>query len=482
MLTQNRYTPNVMVDISPYWTMKVLQAGGHLKVIDFPEVKRWFTDRFVDVLNTETLSESDCQRSLWTIWQTNTEEGQWAELSLRCWLSHLIAAVCTQLAGRFGQRYGFTTTDLLPLVLDDDGTTVTSTVASPDSTSPYTFYSLTILKRYQPGKGSLGAWATRLIKNAPEINRFFMEQELYLITPWAILNDTKVDQLSRFLPHLSQGELKAAEQLLKTYHRVYRGDRLKKRFKSGIKKPTPSAKQRCTNPTDEQLQRINSQEAPNVVFQQLYDLADQLREARIARRLGTIPKAWIVRTGDNVSQHIDNLPAPESALEDDDDDNAPEQFMDRYRENFRATLDQSIAHVVQGHIDRHQKRKPLKGQLYRDALELFHCQGYSMGAIAQHLKMTNQVAVTRLLKLRQLRREVGIHWLQRIKQTVLDDLVHQLSADHLNRISDQLEQVLQEEIAGVEQEAAAEAQIPKNRTTNSLFARRLCAVLPTLKV
>ncbi|MEM9215345.1 MAG: hypothetical protein AAGD25_13480 [Cyanobacteria bacterium P01_F01_bin.150] len=453
-----------MVDISSYWTMKILQADGRLRRKHFPDVQRWFSDRFADLLNTEMLSEADCQRSLWTLWQTDPEIEKQAELSLRCRLSHLITLICHQLARQFGTRYGFSVADLQPLVLDDDGTV---------KASAYPFRSLTILNRYQPEKGSLGSWTTRLIKNDPEINRFLMEQGLYLITPWAILNDTKVEQLSRFLPHLSQGELEAAGQLLHAYHRVYRRDRFKQRQQN----TAGSSRQRCENPTDEQLKRINPQASLNIVFQQLYDLADQLREARIARRTKTIPPSQRVKA-DDIHNQIENL-----SMEPDDgaDENSTEHFLTRYRQQFRATLDQSIAHVVQQHMDRHQKRNPLKGKLYLEALGLFHGQGYSMGAIAKQLDLANQVAVTRLLQLRQLRREVGIYWLQQLKQSVVDDLVTQLSAEHLDRISDQLDQVLMEEIGAVEQAAAAEAQIPKNRTTNSLFARRLCAVLPHLK-
>ncbi|MEL6130756.1 MAG: hypothetical protein AAFR30_12755, partial [Cyanobacteria bacterium J06628_4] len=49
-----------------------------------------------------------------------------------------------------------------------------------------------------------------------------------------------------------------------------------------------------------------------------------------------------------------------------------------------------------------------------------------------------------------------------------------ISADRLTEIAQQLDHILLEETASVMAEAASEAQIPKNRTANSVFSRRLC--------
>ena len=70
----------------------------------------------------------------------------------------------------------------------------------------------------------------------------------------------------------------------------------------------------------------------------------------------------------------------------------------------------------------------------------------------------------------------------------LAELVEQLGITHLHahfanipaataEIAQQLDQILSEEAETVMAEAASEAQIPKNRTANSVFSRRLCATV-----
>ncbi|WP_228022068.1 hypothetical protein [Vasconcelosia minhoensis] len=434
--------------------MRVLTGPGQLTYRNFPDVQQWFEPRYADSLSAGTLDETDCQRSLWEMAQSSREEASLAQLSLRCWVSYQIEAACNQLARQFGEAYSFTQNDLWRLVMDDDGRT----------SSDYTPVTVKILNQYDPAQSGLRNWTYRLTKSNSDINAFLKEQGLYRISPWAILNDTKLPQLPKVLPHLSRGELTAAGRLLNAYHQVYRRDRIANR--------QAGRGRRCEDPTDEQLRRINPNEPANVVFSQLSELAEQLRQYRIAARRGS-PQ----------TQSLDRLERDAYDREDltaDDGEQVQDEFLQQYRDNFVAALDASIQAIVQVYVDRYQKRRPPQGQIYCQALELFHCQGLSMAEIARQVGLSSQVQVTRLLQLRRLRAEVLVHWLNQLKQQTQAKALNHISPERLNAIAQQLDQVLTEETEAVMDAAQAEAQMPKNRTSNSLFARRLCYLLANI--
>ena len=430
--------------------MRVLTTAGKLGRRDFPKAQQLFKSSFEDE-DIADLTDRACQDTLWRICQMGADNALIAQLCLRCWVSHQIVYTCIELAQRFGTTYGFQAEDLWPLVLDDDGKVPTT----------YQSSAMVILAGYDPSKAALSTWARRLTKNHSDINQFLLGLGLYRATPWAILNDTKAAQLSRFLPHLSESEVEIAAKLLGAYHRIYRMDRIAQQASRG---------QRCTTPTDEQLQRIDPVQPPNVVLAQLHDLAEQLRQSRVAARGGSLP-----------SQSIDIHDYGEPAAPTPDDtEETQSEFLKTYRQNFLDTLGEAIQVTVEGYTAHYQKRKPSQGGVYRQALELFHCQGRSMGEIAKTLGLTNQVKVTRLLDLKKFRTQVCIYWLTKLKDQVQTDALEHMSVDELDAIADQLEQILTEETQAVMDEAASEAQIPKNRTANSVFARRICAVVPTL--
>lgn len=434
---------------SRYWQMMVLTTAGQLERQDYSQAQQWFNMCFGD--DIAHLSDRVCQDTLWHICQTDFENGSIAQLCLRCWLSHQIVYTCNQLARDFGETYGFLTEDLWSLVLDDDG----------KLPATYQSFAMQILASYNPDRGALSSWASRLTKNNSDINQFLLGLGLYRATPWAILNDTKLAQLPRYLPHLSQSELAIATQLLGAYHRVYRMDRISQRTSRG---------QRCTTPTDDQLQRISPGQLPNIVLSQLDDLAEQLRQSRVAARGGSLP-----------SQSLDvNEYSEPAAPVADDMQKIQDDFAQAYRKDFLNTLDEAIKVTVEAYTDHYKKRKPPQGKVYRQALALFHCKGRSMGEIAKTLALTNQVKVTRLLNLKKFRTDVCIYWLKQLKDRVQQNALDYRSPDELDAIADKLNQILNEEADTVMSEAASEAQIPKHRTANSVFARQLCAVVPTL--
>ncbi|MEM9151856.1 MAG: hypothetical protein AAGB19_15565, partial [Cyanobacteria bacterium P01_F01_bin.3] len=341
------------------------------------------------------------------------------------------------------------------LVLDDDG----------QLEPTYPSVAVTILDSYDPTKAALGTWVARRTRDHPEVTRFCINLGFYRISDWAILNDTQVAQLPRFLNHLSQGELQTATWLLDAYHRVYRRARLMQRQRG--------YRGRCAEPTVEQLKQIAPGQSPSEVLNQLQDLAYQLRQYRIAVRRGT----------PLIAQSLDQPDTAEVMVIDELDDESTQTqhaFMERYRVNFLASLDEAIKHVVQNYAEQYRRRKPPKDEIFLQALKLFHCQGLAMKEIAAQTGLSSQVQVTRLLQLKRFRADVCVYWLNRLKTEVQADALQHITPEQLDGISSRLDQILTEDTESVMAEAASEAQIPKNRTVNSVFARRLCAMFSSL--
>lgn len=220
-----------------YWTMLKLSSDGRYQAVVQPLARSLMHAEFPD-LDSPTLDDDLIQRQLLTLAQLE------AQLCLRCYLSHAIAQACESLVRQFGSHHRFQINDLLPLVLDDDATL---------NPVPYQPLSLHILKTFQPSAGSLTAWAIRQVRQYPDVKQFLLEHGVYLISPWALLNDTKPDHLPPILTQfhrLHPAEVHHACLLLESYRSVYLPDRLQHRLQQGNRKA-------CLPPTSAQLQRMS---------------------------------------------------------------------------------------------------------------------------------------------------------------------------------------------------------------------------------
>ncbi|WP_088431454.1 hypothetical protein [Halomicronema hongdechloris] len=435
---------------SQYWHLiRLTGAGdGHSHMV--PQVKTWLQPWLADDIKD---AETTLQQRLITIWQANHGQADLAQLSLRCFISHQIRDVCLQLAQRFGPTHGFSARDLFPLVLDDDGQ------LQPNH-RPFT---LEILDTYDPTQANLGAWARRLTQHHRDLNQALLEQGLYRASDWAILNDTSVKQLQRILQdyhHCSDHEISRASRLLQQYHQVYRRDRIRNR--------QGSANTRCQPPSREQLQRIEPAMAPRSLLHRLKTLASQLRAYRIHVRSGhPIPYSDAAVDWTQVAD-------PRQSCPNDDDQAA---FLAAYRQALEQDLDAAIADSITTAITQLRQRRPPKDDPYVEGLYLFHCQGMAMGQLAPRLGLSGQVQVNRLLQLKRLRAEVRHRLIPSLCQTVYQAAQPYVSAAQLQQLNQTLEQLLTQEVDQLLDEARSEAQIPKDRTAQSLFARRLCHVI-----
>lgn len=432
--------------------------------------KTYFSEQFPDWTDAAEVTDAVVQRELWqrmTRAETATES-YLAELCLRCFISAQIDRVCRDLGMKFGSRNGFTHQDVLPFVLDDDGRT--------QRNSGYRSLAQTVLKSFDPAKASLGTWVNLQVKQHPDLKRFLLEHGVYLVSDWAILNDTTPKQLQRILTEIYQFsdiDSQFAGELLKSFHTIYREERLQQRL-SGMK-------QACQPPTPEQLNRIaqdllsqtQTRISPEMVMHQLSAIAAKLRRYRIAAKGGAVESVSFDQP--EIQPMVDRAQATQ-------EEDEHQEFLQFYQSQFIECLDHAIAEVIPHVTATLQRKRNPTDQAFLTALHLFHCQGQSMGDIAPQIGLKKQYEVTRLLKLNDLRADIRQRSLSILRDRVMEKAKLFAEVDRLKRLEAQVELILDEQLTSVIAEAEAEAKSPvRNQPLKNLLARRLCRYLASRK-
>lgn len=458
--------------VSRYYQVVRLASTGQSKVTELAIAKQYFFQVFPETTRLELLSDTEIQTRLFEL----SSDAPLAQLCLRCFISWQIAKACQNLVAQFGTNHGFRVTDLLPLVLDDDGRL---------STGAYQPLGEQILASYDSRRGSLAGWVHLRVKHHREINRFLSENGVYLISDWALLNDTQPPQLQRILREfhqLSPLESDRAAQLLSGYHQVYRQARLQQRQHFGAEaKVNPRSRsfnRRCQPPTTQQLQQIGELSeigaSPERVLSQLQTLAKWVREYRLHLRSGLFPVQSLDAAKETARSPLEQLASPQTA----EPDSETQQFLEFYRDLLRNGLKNAINLTLKQRVNRLQRRKLDKSPEFLKGLQLFHCENQSMSAIAQQLGFKAQYQVTRLLNLKALRADVRQQLLTELLQKVLDKAQDYRSRDRLQALEMRVEAVLSEQIDTIIESAQTEAATAKKFTTQSnLFAQQLCEIL-----
>jgi HPt (histidine-containing phosphotransfer) domain-containing protein len=417
---------------------------------------------FMEARFGEDEAASSLQKQLMALRQQG--EGR-ADLALRCFISGQIEQVCIQLEGQFGSSHGFSRYDLLPLVLND---VFSDRPERAERASRYVSTAQQILDTFDADRASLTTWTMRLVKHDRDLNAFLLECGVYLLSDWAILNDTTSAKLERVLGgSLTAPEVQAAQQHLDAYHAVYRHDRMAQR--------QAGQKGACPQPTPEQLQRmidllqLQTSQSPAGILAKLRAIADRLRQHRVATRGGRLPTASLDAVNDEGGTPlIDRIAAPDPAA---DEPSPYKLFLQSYRAGFITALEQALPQVIGA---RTAKAKPAKAQAFVQALKLFHCEGLPMSEIAQRVGLQAQFQVSRLLNLKALRDDVRHQMLQQLLTLIKAKAADYVSADRLQQFDQQIELALAEQIDSLIQEAAAQAQSPKGYVTESVFGKTLC--------
>lgn len=451
---------------SKYWTLVKIDAGGNRQTLSIPSAETFLNQIFPVEIDVNNLSNSDIQLQMLNLYRdTSFDKRMNAERCLRCFISWEIEKVCLNLEKQFGIAGSFTSRDLFPYVLDDDGREQT---AKSDKC-----FSLEILQSFDSNQSSLTTWINRKVKQHPALNKFLLECGIYLLSDWAILNDTKPKQLERILSQfhsLTVTEIQQYKHLLQSYHTVYRAQRLKQRQTGKGRK--------CQAPTTEQLQQIlqklsnfsNSESSfsINYVMSQLQVLAKYLREYRIYVRGGSSATE---------SMEIADNKIPIYNPIRDEEENQTSDFLKLYRPQFLECLDNALATVTETRVNKIQRKNYVKASRFLTALKFFHCQGLSMTEIAKRIEMKAQFQVTRLLKLKEFRADVTNELLIMLKSRVLKLAQNYRTLESLEILESQIAIALQEQVTDLITEAEIEAAGSKGNSTSSRFSARLCKYL-----
>lgn len=483
--------PIAMSTASRYWTLVRIDAAGNRKIEEINPAREFLLSSFPEFMAQSEVPDAAIQRQLLHRMREGTPEVRFlAERCLQCFISSEIERVCKRLEAQFGAEHGFTSRDLLSFVLDDDGRRPTRDTTTPVSTS-YQSLLREILQSFDPEQSSLATWTTRRVKHHRELNSFLLQQGVYLVSDWAILNDTSAKQLQRIFSQFHQltaWEIQKATQLLESYHAVYRAHRLKQRQR-GIKG-------QCLAPTTEQLnqiaQRLSTQTtprlSPEILMTQLQAMASRLREYRIHVRGGSLPTESFDAT---VPGAIADRISFTNFIENRDTTDEQTEFLHFYRQQFLTCLDQAVAQVTDDQVTKLKRKNPQKAQKFLTALQLFHCQGQSMGEIAQIVNLQAQFQVSRLLQLKAFRADVQQQLLILLRDLcfaaaqrsrAFDEAKAYKDPERLQTLNQQIEEALEEQVSRVIAEAATEAStatFAKNSITSSLFSERLCRHLDT---
>ncbi|MBX9254892.1 hypothetical protein H1Q63_13200 [Desmonostoc muscorum CCALA 125] len=454
---------------SRYWQLVKIDAAGGRQVQEITPAKAFFADVFSAKADNNDVPDAEIQLQLLQLSRdAPADRCLLAQRCLLCFISWQIEQVCLQLETNFGTAHGFSCSDLLPYVLDDDGRL--------EPTGSYECLSRKILHSFDPDQSSLTTWTTTKVKQYPALNQFLLESGLYLVSDWAILNDTRPKQLERIFREfysLTPREIEYFVIFLESYHLVYRAQRLQQRS-LGIGG-------KCLPPTTQQLQEIalniqsqSGQMLKNeTVMTQLQKLASLLRQYRIHVRGGSLPTTSIDVVGRESILNLDVTNAGEN-----EDEEA--EFLQLYRPQFLACLDQALALVITLRVKQLQGKKGDKAKKFLIALQLVHCQQIPMTEIASRLGLRAQDAVTRLLKLKEFRADVQQQLLVILRDRVLDLAKNYFDPEHLQTLENQISSALDEQISTVLRDAKISSQTPKSSVVNNLFSQQLCRYLDTI--
>jgi hypothetical protein len=321
------------------------------------------------------------------------------------------------------------------------------------------------LDTFDPKSSSLTNWTIRQVRQHSEVKRFLLEQGIYLITPWALLNDTKPDRLRKLLRETNRTELEITQacELLIAYRAIYLPDRLKSR-----------TRKTCPPPTEDQLTRIADLLTPtrssNIVLTQLQTLAQQIREDRLSGKIG-------IQSQKSIDDPTFQLP-PESEIipEPEDQNNDRNTFLNQYRNSFTTVLQTSIIKVIH---DRTTKT-PKKAQQFLIALQSYYCQQIAMGDIAEIINVRGQDVVSRLMRLKDLRSDIRYHMLSQLKTAVLNQVTHWRTPEELQQADRILDNALDEQLETLMQEESQRDKTPQGLKKESRLSIALCDHLDRL--
>lgn len=485
-----------MIEASKYWQLVRLdaaEASGGYKVQPVPLAQQFFQSQFVEPGERSSMPQAVIQLSLFKIAQMNPEIASrsqspeiphpaaadatspqleqadpskpvQAELCLRCYVSHPILHTCVKQARLFGAGNRFTYRDLLPFVLDDDGSV---------PLNRFIPFSIEILRSFNADrKASLAGWTELRVKRHAELNQFLLDCGLRFSSDWAVLNKVNPKKLPS-----------PDRDLVEAFHQVYRRQRSQQ---SGVRS-------RCPDPTEDQLREMMRFLHDRHLFfptsreliARLKQVASRLRQEAIWGQRGA-PLAESLEitdpeTGETIARDIPDPASPMDALEQQERSHL-QAFC---REQFLQCLDAGIHQGIADRIASLQQRPRYADLAIQviPALRLLYFEGKSQGQIAAQLGMTNQSQVSRILDLKGLLVEVRRHLLEKLLHALLQKAQElglteaPTQPNYLNNLLQELDRFVDDTVF---RDAVVELTNSKNRAMNSLYAQRIREILAAL--
>jgi hypothetical protein len=204
-----------------------------------------------------------------------------------------------------------------------------------------------------------------------------------------------------------------------------------------------------------------------------------LREYRIYVRGGYLPiDSLDVAFEGNSNSLLEKVPP--TPIEEDETSDEKAEFIQFYRHQLQISLKQALAQVTEARVRKLQKKGD-KARMFLTALELSQCQKLAMKEIAETLGMRAQDAVTKLLKLKELRTDVQQEMLIILKDSVKEQAKKYADVQALNQLDEQLTIFLSSEISKIIENAESQSRTAKNYLKTDIFAQRLCEYLDMRK-
>ena len=434
-----------MSEFVKYWTLIRINPAGGYRTEKIAIAQSYIAQNYPDLTESHQL-----QQQLVHDYQNHSTE---AELCLRCFISHCTLEECSSIVRQFGDYYQFTQFDVLSYVLDDDGST----------TGDYIPVSKKILASYKPAIATLNTWATRLVRQHPELNQFFKQQGLFLKSDWAILNSTTLKRLQQVLSkrfYWSADAIQTATLYLESYHAVYLSDRIAEGSQGRCKEPTPEQLKRMAEYLRPKLDKAI---APNQILNQLLAIAECLRQHRLNRY-----------QTESMDEKVTQIKAEQVTDSSSHNSDPSEDFLYQYRAQFVQCLKVALETVIQDYTQRLENQK---AQQFRAALHLLYCKRITMTQIAEQLDLKRQDNVARLLKLKTLRADVGLHMLKGLKQDISTTAQNFVDPERLSRFAEAIDTALRDQVDALLEKAAQQSKTPKAYQRNNLFAEQLCSLL-----
>ena len=483
-----------MGPLSKYWEILRIDPGsdgyGYKQKV-LPLAAAFFQTKFPQLSESEVRSQPSAQQhraiqfSLHAQFRHKVSSAELSSLAkaglcLRCYVSYSILRACKKLANLFYGTGQFTYRDLLPYVLNDDGSLQIIldrngevqrilTEEGEIQSIEYQLFTVEVLQKFNPHaqlEASLDQWVYYQTRQNKDLKDFLSEQGLCTLSDWALLNRVGANVIEKFPPR--------DRTLIQAFHAVYRRDRRRQSRNRG---------KRCFDPSPAQLEEMSHWlQEKGLTIHSLEQLNHELR--RIAKLLRQYD-IWH-RSGAPLTEPLEGAnPDTEGYRELPDlktintlDQVALQELKTFCREQLVICLDWGIEQGLEEHIYNLSQRRNYASLASKviPALRLIYCQGRSQGEIAPVLGMTNQTQVSRVLNLKTLLSQVRLRTVAKFWQALsaqvddLDSTRLSTDPDYSSNLMHQLELFVDTEVF---QAAAAEIRTSKNRSLESMYAQRL---------